>query len=235
MLRWEITKAQKTSKTRLRVSGKAQKPPSVMVSLAVSQHSRIMTPCFLEASCKTDSREYVKCLEDHYAVQLGSYPALKHKGFWVEDNAPSHNSRFTNAWKDLYWPIHDVMWPPNSSDLNPLDYSIWTQIEGRLQPSYPSKAALKAGRPTELTADGPVARPTGTGALGRAPLSPSPPPPRPPAGRQPGRPAPEAAIVDSVNFLNQDDGGWANVDTALGAWPNRLQAVAEADGGHVEP
>ena len=129
------------------MSGKPQKPPGALVSLAVSQHNRIMAPWFLKASCKTDSREYVKCLEDHHAVQLGSYPALKHKGLLVEDNAPARDSRFTNAWKDKRWPIHDVRWPPNSADLNPLDYSIWTQIEGRLQPSYPSKAALKAGAP----------------------------------------------------------------------------------------
>ena len=184
MFRLETTgKAQETSKKRLRVSGKAQTPPGVMVSLAVSQHSRIMSPCFLEPRCRTDSREYVKCLEDHYVVQLGSYPALKDNGFWVEDKAPSHNSRFTNAWKDKHWPIYDVRWPPNSPDLNPLDYSIWTQIEGRLQPSYPSKSALKAGRPTELSADRPVARPTGTGAPGGVPL-----PPDAPAGRPAGRP-----------------------------------------------
>jgi hypothetical protein len=175
----------------------------------------------------------VKCLEDHYVVQLGSYPALKDNGFWVEDNAPSHNSRFTNAWKDKHWPIHDVRWPPDSRDLNPLDYSIWSQIEGLLQPSYPSKAALKAGRPIELSADALVARPTDTGApVGTPALRPSPPPR--PAARPPDRLAPEAAIVDAVSFFNQDDGGWTDVDAALRAWPNRLQAVAEADGGHVE-
>jgi len=185
MFRVESTgKAQKTSKKSLRVSGKAQEPPGVLVSLAVSQHSRIMAPCFLKPSCKTDSREYVKCLEDHYLVQLGSYPALKDNGFWVEDNAPSHNSRFTNAWKDKHWPIHDVRWPPDSRDLNPLDYSIWSQIEGLLQPSYPSKAALKAGRPIELSADALVARPTDTVApVGTPPSA----PPRPP-GRPPDRP-----------------------------------------------
>ena len=115
----------------------------VMVSVAVSIVTKIMPPCFINPRVKVDSNEYVRLLEDHYLVQLGQWPEMVANGLWQEDNAPSHNSRITNAWKDLHWRMQEIKWPPNSADLQPLDFSIWHQIERRLAPSYPNIPSFK--------------------------------------------------------------------------------------------
>ena len=46
--------------------------------------------------------------------------------------APAHPAKVVKEWLGLdmqFWPKH--FWPPQSPDLNPLDYSMWVQIEGK--------------------------------------------------------------------------------------------------------
>ena len=48
-----------------------------------------------------------------------------------QDGAPSHMSRKTQAWCRAnflnFW--SKEMWPPASSDLNPLDFNVWSILE----------------------------------------------------------------------------------------------------------
>jgi len=59
-------------------------------------------------------------------------PAMRHisgKTFiFQQDSAPSHRARETIELLSRMTPnfIKPEMWPPNSPDLNPVDYSIWS-------------------------------------------------------------------------------------------------------------
>ena len=46
-----------------------------------------------------------------------------------EDGAPAHTARATQNWLQTNCPdfIAKDLWPPNSPDLNPLDYHVWGQ------------------------------------------------------------------------------------------------------------
>ena len=47
-----------------------------------------------------------------------------------QDGAPAHTDHHTQTWcKDHFWDFWPKSrWPPNSPDLNPLDYSIWYEL-----------------------------------------------------------------------------------------------------------
>src|SRR5688572_8182068 len=51
-----------------------------------------------------------------------------------QDSAPAHRARETIEYLSRNAPyfIGPEMWPPNSPDLNPLDYSIWSIMEQRV-------------------------------------------------------------------------------------------------------
>jgi len=48
-----------------------------------------------------------------------------------QDGAPAHRSRQTVAFLHLHVPefVEPENWPPNSPDLNPVDYSIWGTLQ----------------------------------------------------------------------------------------------------------
>jgi len=48
-----------------------------------------------------------------------------------QDGAPAHRSRQTVAFLHLHVPefVEPENWPPNSLDLNPVDYSIWETLQ----------------------------------------------------------------------------------------------------------
>ena len=68
---------------------------------------------------------------------------------WVshQDGAPAHTARVVQKWMAEnmnFWPKE--LWPPQSQDLNPLDYSVWWQIErSACATRHPNVGALKAG------------------------------------------------------------------------------------------
>ena len=49
-----------------------------------------------------------------------------------QDGAPAHTAKVVQAWmaeKMNFWPKD--FWPPQSPDLNPLDFSIWWHVESK--------------------------------------------------------------------------------------------------------
>jgi len=54
---------------------------------------------------------------------------------WIfqQDSAPAHKARVIQNWLDQKVPeyISVADWPASSPDLNPLDYSLWTELENR--------------------------------------------------------------------------------------------------------
>lgn len=66
-----------------------------------------------------------------------------------QDGAPAHTARVTQEWLHANCPeiIEKDRWPPNSPDLNPLDYHVWGAMLERyhkLQPKPKTIAELKA-------------------------------------------------------------------------------------------
>lgn len=49
-----------------------------------------------------------------------------------QDGAPAHTSKIVQEWMKTNMKFWDkTMWPPQSPDLNPLDFSIWWHVESR--------------------------------------------------------------------------------------------------------
>jgi len=51
-----------------------------------------------------------------------------------QDSAPSHRAKDTVALLDQETPdfIPTALWPPNSPDLNPVDYTVWSVLQERV-------------------------------------------------------------------------------------------------------
>ena len=65
-----------------------------------------------------------------------------------KDGAPAHTSRVAQDWLEQHCPdfIKKDEWPPNSPDLNPLDFHVWGAMLARYQACKPkpkNKAELK--------------------------------------------------------------------------------------------
>jgi hypothetical protein len=65
-----------------------------------------------------------------------------------QDGAPAHTARLAQEWIRLHCPdsIKKDEWPPNSPDLNPLDYHVWGAMLYKYQAYHPkptNKAELK--------------------------------------------------------------------------------------------
>lgn len=56
-----------------------------------------------------------------------------------QDGAPAHTSRHAQDWLELNTPdfIRKDEWPPNSPDLNPLDFHVWGAMLHRYQQHVP--------------------------------------------------------------------------------------------------
>ena len=77
--------------------------------------------------------EKVKVNSSYYTEQLlprliDDCRQLMHDDFFFQqDGAPAHTSKQAQDWLERHCPdfINKDEWPPNSPDLNPLDFSIW--------------------------------------------------------------------------------------------------------------
>src|SRR6218665_1829341 len=73
-----------------------------------------------------------------------------------QDGAPAHTARVTQEWLHANCPeiIEKDRWPPNSPDLNPLDYHVWghagkvspTAAEAKDDRQAESRFAINMGR-----------------------------------------------------------------------------------------
>ena len=54
--------------------------------------------------------------------------------FFQQDSAPSRRAKDTVAVLDQETPdfIPPALWPPNSQDLNPVDYAVWSVLQKRV-------------------------------------------------------------------------------------------------------
>lgn len=89
---------------------------------------------FIEPGAKVNSEYYC-----HRVLGDGLLPAirarcLQHRWTLQQDGAPSHTARNTLAYlqQEGIAIIEPDMWPPNSPDLNPVDYAIWGALQQRV-------------------------------------------------------------------------------------------------------
>ena len=66
---------------------------------------------------------------------------------WKQDSAPAHKSKETQAWlqKECYDFVPFSHRPPSSSDLNPLDYFVWSYVENNTRRHPPNIRRAPAG------------------------------------------------------------------------------------------
>jgi hypothetical protein len=98
--------------------------PHVMVSAGVCASGKGRLH-FVDEKAKVDATYYVgRLLPELIADCKRLLPA----GFiFQQDGAPAHTARHAQDWLNVNCPgfIEKDQWPPNSPDLNPLDYHVW--------------------------------------------------------------------------------------------------------------
>lgn len=107
-------------------------PASVMVWAGITSDGK--TPLvFVEKGVKINAAVYqqriLRDVLDPWARQH-----FKNRSWTLQqDWAPAHSAKSTILLcKELFSDVWDKdVWPPNSPDLNPLDYSIWSILESR--------------------------------------------------------------------------------------------------------
>jgi transposase len=107
--------------------------PSVMVSVGVSRMGKTSV-VFIEPGAKVNSLYYCE-----HVLSGGLLPDIRAKCLlhnWTlqQDGAPSHTARNTINYlqQENITFIEPNMWPPNSPDLNPVDYAIWGALQQRV-------------------------------------------------------------------------------------------------------
>lgn len=119
---------------------------SIMVSVGVSRMGKTSV-VFIDQGAKVNSQYYCDSvlrpgLLSDIRARCGRY-----KFTLQQDGAPSHTAintmKFLNREKVDF--IEPAMWPPNSPDLNPVDYAVWGALQELVyrQQSFKSVAELK--------------------------------------------------------------------------------------------
>lgn len=69
-----------------------------------------------------------------FAKKEGKRIFRNQKWIFQQDGAPSHTSNRSQNWckNNLHGFLDKSHWPPNSPDLNPLDYFFWSEVENNM-------------------------------------------------------------------------------------------------------
>ena len=87
---------------------------------------------FIKEGLKVNAEVYKRILRTHVLPWLkAAYPDGKY--IFQQDGARPHTANTTREWlRNNFSSFMDKdLWPPNSPDLNPLDYGIWGLMETR--------------------------------------------------------------------------------------------------------
>lgn len=105
-------------------------PQHVMVFGCVSSEGDVMPPHFFREGLRLNSDGYVELLNT--VVKPWITRVANGRPFvWQQDSAPCHTSRKSQKWlaENFYDFASPNVWPPNSPDLNPMDYYVWGAVE----------------------------------------------------------------------------------------------------------
>ena len=142
---WSAGRKQDVTARRLLVQ-RAKFSAGVMVSAGVGYGMKGRLH-FVEEKAKINAAYYTTSLlplliEDSQRLAPDNF-------IFQQDGAPAHTARLTQDWLQQHCPafIAKDGWPPNSPDLNPLDYHVWGAMLDKYQAHTPkprNKAELKA-------------------------------------------------------------------------------------------
>ena len=103
-------------------------PATVMVFGVILSH--IMPPYIFQKGLKVNTVEYLKVLEMH--ILPGICKVANGRPYvWQQDLTPCHTQRKTQLWlsNNFIDFVSPHVWPPNSPDLNPIDFFVWGVIK----------------------------------------------------------------------------------------------------------
>ena len=104
-------------------------PQKVMLSVAISKAGKTLV-LFVDPGAKVDSKYYTLDLLKKMIPQMNRLAQGDY--LFMQDGARSHTFKLTlnhlGKYKHLKL-LEPHQWPPNSPDLNPLDYSTWRMLE----------------------------------------------------------------------------------------------------------
>ncbi len=105
-------------------------PAHVMVLGVISSEGDVMPPHFFDQGLKVNTDVYVHVLK-HVVKPWMDQIAGERTYTFQQDGAPAHTSKRAQEWlqENVPWVWSKEMWPPNSPDLNPLDFFFWSVIE----------------------------------------------------------------------------------------------------------
>lgn len=157
-----------------RIASRVQKvkhPQSVMVFGLIGSDGKKMPLIFFERGFRLNAAAYLNVLEQVASWIRVQYPELidsdgkpvkEWKCAFQQDSAPAHTARSVQQWlinffgKNRVWKKEE--WPASSPDLNPLDFSVWNQLQRKACKNFHStidelKADIATAWETELTPD----------------------------------------------------------------------------------
>lgn len=110
--------------------GKTKFPSKIHVLSVVSSEGDIMAPHFFQTGETITKEVYLHVLQTVVEPWMNSVSCGRPYVF-QQDGAPAHTSHLVQGWLSehvsMFW--DKDMWPPNSPDLNPLDYYVWGVVE----------------------------------------------------------------------------------------------------------
>lgn len=106
-------------------------PASVMVWWGVS-YDGVTELHFCEKGVKTSAKVYKETVLEHVVKPLNRTLFANKDWSFQQDSAPAHKAKLTQEWlkKNVKDFISPEDWPSGSPDLNPLDYKLWSVLEG---------------------------------------------------------------------------------------------------------
>ncbi|CAK9807113.1 Transposable element Tcb1 transposase [Anthophora quadrimaculata] len=134
------------------VVGKTKFPASVHVLSVVSSEGDVMPPHFFQKGERITKEVYLEVLKRVIKPWMET-TASGRPYLFQQDGAPAHTSHLVQNWLsdnvDMFW--SKDFWPPNSPDLNPLDYYVWGVIERQTNKCrHPNVNSLRAAIESEF-------------------------------------------------------------------------------------
>ena len=117
----------------VRLYSKEKYPVSVMVSLGATWY-RLTSPYFFQQRQYLNDQTYRDKLLPFFQKE-GNEFFVRNNWRFQQDGATSHTNQRAQHWckKNFKFFIPTDRWPPNSPELNPLDYSIWDNISKHIK------------------------------------------------------------------------------------------------------
>ncbi|QQP39809.1 Putative transposable element [Caligus rogercresseyi] len=109
----------------IRCVSKTKHPASVMMLGIVASTGDKMPPIWFPTGYRLTGADYLELLKTKITKKSG-----KSSYVFQQDGAPAHTCKAVQDWMETnmkFWP--KTMWPPQSPDLNPLDFSFWWHVE----------------------------------------------------------------------------------------------------------